>query len=580
MAKLLLSIRGKLIATLLVFMLISTGTAVYSLVNIRAQKEDALIINLAGRQRALVQAMTKAVLGYYKAASIEDTADSPDEAARGSAYLNELSAKMGLFGDTLQAFTEGGATKDANGGTISIARVRDEEIVSMLRESAKVWEAFKERLKTVSSGKLPPKSREFAQNIGYIEATSDGIFTDMNKLTMMFQNVSDAKMGYFRKVLLISIFVNIAAFAAVLLIVHRLIIARLSYLHSRMRDITNGDGDLSKRVAVKQLDEIGALGMEFNQLIGNFEDTIGKQKQGMALLKKSSENLITTFSRISEGVERQEMRTNQVASAMEEMSASVAEVARNASSMQGASVEVNRNAQEGAGSVKRVTERMGEISSNINESVDMVAALGERLHKIGDIVQVINDIADQTNLLALNAAIEAARAGEHGRGFAVVSDEVKKLSESTTNATKEIYSMIKDIQDASGLAIGSIKKGAATVKQGVGITNEAGGAIDRITSNICPVTEMIRQIAVSTEEQSTVGSSISADMEAVAAVSREVSAGIKELFLLAEDLSGIARGVEESYAMFKTADNAAGQGREAGKEEQNKATYRLKLAAG
>ncbi|MBI5236928.1 MAG: type IV pili methyl-accepting chemotaxis transducer N-terminal domain-containing protein [Deltaproteobacteria bacterium] len=579
MAKILFSIRGKLIATLSVFMLISTGTVAYSLVNIRAEKEDALIINLAGRQRALVQAMTKAVLGYNKAVLLADTAYGADEAVRGRAYLNEMSAKAGLFKATLQAFIEGGDTKDSNGDTVFIARVKDAEISSKLRESEKIWEAFKERLDIVLSGKWPPKSREFNQDIGYIEANSDGIFVDMNKLTMMFQNMSDANMRHFRNVLVAGVFANLAAFAAVLLIVHRLIMARLSYLYGRMRGITNGDGDLSKRVDVKRLDEIGVLGKEFNQLISNFEDIIRKQKEGTALLKKSSENLITTFSQISEGVQKQEMRTNQVATAMEEMSASVAEVARNASNMQDASVAVNRNAQEGAGSVKRVIERMGEISSTINESVDMVAALGERLQKIGDIVRVINEVADQTNLLALNAAIEAARAGEHGRGFAVVADEVKKLSERTTKATKEIYDMIKDIQGASGLVIASIKKGAAAVQQGVCLTNEAGGAIDGITSNTGTVTEMVRQIAVSTEEQSTVGNSISADMEAVAAVSKEASAGIKELFRLAEDLSSMARQLEESFARFKTSAVATEQGREAAVKEKNKTLFRPEIVA-
>lgn len=193
---------------------------------------------------------------------------------------------------------------------------------------------------------------------------------------------------------------------------------------------------------------------------------------------------------------------------------------------------------------------MNGIAASVQEAASVITELGSRSKEIGRIIMVIDDIVDQTNLLALNAAIEAARAGEQGRGFAVVADEVRKLAERTTLATKEISSMIKAIQEDTKRAVSSMDASKREVEAELKLSKEAGGAINLIISSFNRVAEMIHQIAVSAEEQSTVSEQISMDIESVASVTKETAAGSTEIASSAAGLSSVASQLEELVSRF------------------------------
>ncbi|MCL6097096.1 MAG: methyl-accepting chemotaxis protein, partial [Bacteroidetes bacterium] len=175
-------------------------------------------------------------------------------------------------------------------------------------------------------------------------------------------------------------------------------------------------------------------------------------------------------------------------------------------------------------------------------------------NEIGEIVQVIDDIADQTNLLALNAAIEAARAGEQGRGFAVVADEVRKLAERTTKATKEIATMIRQIQKDTEGAVVSMNEGTTEVEKGKVLADKAGHALKQIISGAEEVVDISTQVAAASEEQSSAAEQISRNIESISSVTNQSASGVQQIARAAEDLNRMTVNLQDLIARFKLAE--------------------------
>jgi methyl-accepting chemotaxis protein len=189
------------------------------------------------------------------------------------------------------------------------------------------------------------------------------------------------------------------------------------------------------------------------------------------------------------------------------------------------------------------------------EAASIVEQLGTNSNQIGEIIQVIDDIADQTNLLALNAAIEAARAGEQGRGFAVVADEVRKLAERTTKATKEIAEMIKQIQSNTKLAVSAINQGAVEVEKGKELAQKAGDSLNQIIVEVDKSSMLINQLAVASEQQSDSSEQISQSIERISSVINESSVGIQEIARSSEDLNKLTLNLQDLISRFKISGN-------------------------
>jgi methyl-accepting chemotaxis protein len=199
---------------------------------------------------------------------------------------------------------------------------------------------------------------------------------------------------------------------------------------------------------------------------------------------------------------------------------------------------------------------MEAIANSVERVGGIIQALGQRSDQIGEIVEVIDEIADQTNLLALNAAIEAARAGEQGRGFAVVADEVRRLAERTGKATKEIANMIRAIQAEANGAVASMEAGQGEVKAGVELANQAGQALTEIVGVVERVTGQVQQIAAAAEQQSASSEEISSNVEAVATIGRQGLVAVQGTAQAAGELSQLAVQLQQVVSRFKLIDSS------------------------
>ena len=313
-------------------------------------------------------------------------------------------------------------------------------------------------------------------------------------------------------------------------------------------------GDLTgAELGVPSGDQIGALAEGMQSMQGGLAAIIGTVASTAGSLSSSAVSMRTASDQMHRRIDQQAQQTQHAATAMQEMSASIAEVSRHTQSAAETARSAAQTAREGGTIVRQMLGSMHSIASAVTETSDTVGLLGEDSKRISQIVTVIDEIARKTNLLALNAAIEAARAGEQGRGFAVVAGEVRRLAESTAQATGEIASMIQGIQERTRTAIASMASGTGTVQEGVVTTNQAGEALERIIGMADRVDRMITQIAIAASQQATAADQSSASLDAIHSLSNENLSEMSTTKAGIENLRGTVVRLEKQVDRFQVA---------------------------
>jgi methyl-accepting chemotaxis protein len=325
----------------------------------------------------------------------------------------------------------------------------------------------------------------------------------------------------------------------------------ISGIVERIKDISEGEGDLTKRIQVNTKDEIGELAQAFNMFVDKLQNMI-RQIAGTTNLLNNSVTLINSLSnKVADGAEQQSNKATVVAVASEEMSSTIMQNSSNTND----AVELTRSAHEavrmGRYVVNDTKKGLDRISSMVSESAQTILELGKTTAQIGRVVEVINDITDQINLLSLNASIEAATAGEYGRGFAVVAEEIKKLAERTNQSTTEITLMIEKIQKAMADSIRSMERGTKEVERGRELGNKTVEAFNDILQANNQVMEMISSISTASNEQNRTAEEISNNIENIATIAKTTAEGVRKIDIETDELSAQTNTLKSLVGQFK-----------------------------
>jgi methyl-accepting chemotaxis protein len=320
------------------------------------------------------------------------------------------------------------------------------------------------------------------------------------------------------------------------------------YLEHSVQDIlTNvekfSNGDLTIRMSSERnADNIAHLTSGLNTAIEHISALLLKVRETADAVAESSTNILNGTEQMTHNAAEQSRKASEANAVMSDLATQIQAGAREARGYAEVAQGTVKSSEEGSMRVRQAIEGMGAIAMIVSQSAETIRTLGESSNQIGEIVQVINEIADQTNLLALNAAIEAARAGDQGRGFAVVADEVRKLAERTTKATKEIATMINRIQHDTKQAVMTIERGTSEVERGMGLVDDAGRAFTVTTENASRGIEAYSQIASTRERHSREINELAQSVEHITSM---VSEGVEMTHHIEHSLESLAALAQE-----------------------------------
>jgi methyl-accepting chemotaxis protein len=445
----------------------------------------------------------------------------------------------------------------------------DKEILTSKKEITRVYEKNGQKYLKVG---VPFTAEKMSRGIDCLMCHTVKAGTVLGGVELIYslKNTVNASNIFMRNIIIFSIILIVLSIIVVYILLKQAFIKPITVFYRRVKDISKGEGDLSKLIPMDRLDKPGIiakrnkncmlkedeLGMrcwdkqierfgekgelickkcyvyknsvydeitsvvnEFNKFIIDIREIVKSITEEAMTIVDVSTTIEGHVDEISSKAQGQAEIATHVAAASEEMSQTIKEIAKNTQNVSSIAKEASDSAKHGFDIVEKSISGIKNVAVLTKQLGSLISGLEKSSFEIGEIISVINDIADQTNLLALNAAIEAARAGESGRGFAVVADEVRKLAERTVRATKEIVSKVQTIQQSTQDTKTSMDKTLSEVDLSVGYASKAGESLDGIEKSILSLTDQIGSIAAASEEQTAATNEISRNIETVSSLS-------------------------------------------------------------
>ncbi|MXR70650.1 HAMP domain-containing protein [Shewanella sp. JBTF-M18] len=363
---------------------------------------------------------------------------------------------------------------------------------------------------------------------------------------VMTQHMNDKAM-----MIILFALVLVAITAVVILVAAQRMVNPIGNMVQNLEDIAKGEGDLTKRLDVQGSDEIAMLGRAFNQFVDKLQGIIKDVARATVEVKSGADNISSQTTAMANQLISHNNETDQVVTAITEMSATASEVAMSTTQV----AEATQAATEDVGNAQEcVDSSLNEVSTLMAE-IDVAAghinSLNEQSQKINSVLSVIGGIAEQTNLLALNAAIEAARAGEQGRGFAVVADEVRSLASRTQASTLEINEMLSELHNLVSLAVGSMESSQQSCHRSVTSSRTISDSLGAVTSAVTSINDMSTQIATAATEQSSVTEEINRNVFAIQEIVNELLQASNSASDTSQGLANEGHNLDTLVGQFK-----------------------------
>jgi methyl-accepting chemotaxis protein len=347
------------------------------------------------------------------------------------------------------------------------------------------------------------------------------------------------------------ILAGIVLAVVVTLVSVRLIAHPVGNIADSLRDIAEGEGDLTVSLEVKGDDETAELARAFNSFVGKIRNTVKKVAEVSTRLSLQNMELAEVSSSANDMAMRQQSETDQVATAITEFSQTSEVVAGNAAEVAAANNEASKETTQGIRVVQTMLNNITKLSEEVTQAAEVIHHLDSDAESIEKILEVIRGIAEQTNLLALNAAIEAARAGDQGRGFAVVADEVRQLATRSQASTEEINSLIERLRGDSKRAVDVMELSSKQAQETMGQTEQVNHSFTAITMAVTKANDMATQIASAAEEQSAVSEEVTRNIVNITSLANESTNSMNQVTVTGQELTRLSDELQALVGGFK-----------------------------